>query len=210
MLHLRWANQLLWELAEAGLVKRSDFGPQLGVAEVVPVSAAGGPRPRALRPLTREVLADFIAVEQPSGFIEGQYARVTATLRQPEYPDSLYQLASRIVNEGMDHFNRFRDLAAVLREYPATDSPYQRAVAPGDPKQPDVRKALNLYRKILDELTKAYARGLVEDRAHIIAAREAMTDLNALADRLAAGGQGIPFFSEPPRPKEPSAGSGQR
>jgi len=195
MLHLRWANQLLWELADAGLIKRADFGPQLGVAAIVPVSAAGGPRPRALRPLTREVLADFIAVEQPSGFIEGQYARVTATLRQKEYPDTLYQLASRIVNEGMDHFNRFRDLAAVLREYPVNDPPYLRSIKLGDPKQADVRKALGLYQTIKDELTKAYARGLAEDRAHIVGARQAMTELSAVTDRLAAGGIGVPFFS---------------
>ena len=195
MLHLRWANQLLWELAEAGFVDRAKFGPQLGVSPTVPVSAAGGPRPRALRPLTRDVLADFVAVERPSGLIEGAYARVSATLRRKPYPDSLYQLASRIVNEGMDHFNKFRDLSAVLREYPTTDPPYLRAVQAGDPKQPGVKKALGLYRKILDELTRAYARGLPEDRAHIIVARQAMTDLGAMADDLASQGIGIPYFA---------------
>ena len=55
MLHLRWANQLLWELADARLIPPGKYGPQLGVAETIPVSAAGGSagRPRALRPLTR-------------------------------------------------------------------------------------------------------------------------------------------------------------
>ena len=55
MLHLRWANQLLWELADRRLIPPGKFGPQLGVAETIPVSAAGGStgRPRALRPLTR-------------------------------------------------------------------------------------------------------------------------------------------------------------
>jgi hypothetical protein len=194
MMHLRWANQLLWELAEHNLIRRAEFGPQLGVAPRIPTSAAGGPRPRALRPLTRVTLADFVAVEQPSGFIEGQYARVTATLRQKGYPDSLYQLASRIVYEGMEHFSRFRDVDLVLAQYPAGDPPYLRPLTLGDASNPDVQKALGLYRGILDNLKAAYATGSVQDRALIIRARQDMTDLNGVADQLGAKGVGIPFF----------------
>ena len=39
MLHLRWANQLLWELADRGLIPPGKYGPQLGVAETIPASA---------------------------------------------------------------------------------------------------------------------------------------------------------------------------
>ena len=42
MLHLRWANQLLWELADRRLIPPGKYGPQLGVAERIPVSAVGG------------------------------------------------------------------------------------------------------------------------------------------------------------------------
>jgi hypothetical protein len=196
MLHLRWANQLLWELADRRLIPPGKYGPQLGVAETIPVSAAGGGtgRPRALRPLTRQVLADFVAVEQPSGFIEGQYARVTATLRQPAYPDALYQLASRIVNEGMDHFERFRDIGLVLREYPKDTPPYLREITLASPGDPAVKDALFLYKSIIAELTTAYSTGRVEERAAIIQAREAMTKLNDVADTLGGKGIGIPFF----------------
>ena len=161
------------------------------------MSASGGPegRPRSLRALDRAVLADFVAVEQPSGFIEGQYARVTATLRGPEYPDALYQLASRIVNEGMDHFERFRDIGLILRQYPAETPPYLRAVTVGVPGDARVKDALELYRSIVAELTTAYSTGQIEERAAIIQAREAMTKLNALADKLAGEGVGIPFFA---------------
>jgi hypothetical protein len=196
MLHLRWANQLLWELADRRLIPPGKYGPQLGVAERIPVGATGGGagRPRALRPLTRTVLADFVAVEQPSGFIEGQYARVTATLRQPAYPDALYQLASRIVNEGMDHFERFRDIGLVLREYPEETPPYLRSITLARPDDPAVKDAVSLYHAIISELTTAYATGRVEERAAIIQARVAMTRLNDMADSLGARGIGIPFF----------------
>lgn len=196
MLHLRWANQLLWELADAGLIPPGKYGPQLGVAKTIPVSAAGGSagRPRALRPLARQVLADFVAVEQPSGFIEGQYARVTATLRQPAYPDALYQLASRIVNEGMDHFERFRDIGLVMRQYPETNPPYLRPITIARPDDPAVKDALTLYQTIISQLTTAYATGRVEERAAIIQARDAMTKLNDMADSLGARGIGVPFF----------------
>jgi hypothetical protein len=194
MLHLRWANQLLWEMADHGLIPPGVYGPQLGVAATVPVSASGKPRARALRPLTRAVLADFVAVEQPSGFIEGQYSRVTATLRQTQYPDALYQLASRIVNEGMDHFDRFRDIGLVLREYPAENPPYLRPIKLASRQDPQVKQALTLYQQIVTNLTRAYATGRVEDRAAIIAARQSMTELNAVADDLGHQGVGIPFF----------------
>jgi hypothetical protein len=197
MLHLRWANQLLWELAEAGLIPTGKYGPQLGVATTIPVSAVGGAagRARALRVLTQGVLADFVAVEQPSGFIEGQYSRVTATLRQPEYPAGLYQLASRIVNEGMDHYDRFRDIGLVMRQYPEKSPPYLREVTLAADGDPAVKDALALYQSIVAELTKAYSTGRIEERAGIVQARDAMTKLNAAADKLAAGGVGVPFFT---------------
>src|SRR5262249_36859867 len=46
-------------------------------------------RDAALRPLTPEVIDDFIAVEHPSAFIDGAYASVITTLRGSEYPSHL-------------------------------------------------------------------------------------------------------------------------
>jgi hypothetical protein len=195
MQHLRSANQILWELKDKGLIDPAKFGPSLGVSPTVPVSASGPPRPRQLRPLTPQTLADFVAVERPSGFIEGQYARAVATLRLKAvgYPETAYQLASRIANEGVEHFSRFRDIQAVMRQYSGT--PWLRAVTPGDPASPPVAAALAQYAKIVSELTEAYKTGSVADRVHITQARLAMTALNDMAEALAAKGIGVPYFS---------------
>ena len=194
MQHLRWANQLLWELKEGGLIDPTKYGPSLGVSATVPLSARGGQRRSSLRPLTRETLADFIAIERPSGQIEGQYARVVATLRQKEkgYPDTLFQLASRIVNEGQDHFNRFREIESVMRQY--RDTPWLRTIQKGVATDADVRKALDFYQEIVDNLKLAYATGSLTDRQHITAARIAMAKLDVASEDLAAQGIGVPFF----------------
>jgi len=194
MQHLRWANQLLWELKEHGLIDAAKYGPSLGVSSTVPVSSAGGSRPAALRPLTPDTLRDFIAVERPSGQIEGQYARVVATLRQNEkgYPDSLFQLASRIVNEGQEHFNRFREIESVMRQY--RDTLWLRTIRKGSMSNADVRQAIDLYHEIVCDLTAAYTTGSVTDRQHIIAARTAMTNLHEASEALAKQGLGMPFF----------------
>jgi hypothetical protein len=196
MQHLRSANQLLWELAEAQLIDRAEFGPSLGVAKWVPDSNKGRPRRAALRPLTLGVLLDFVAVERPSGTIEGAYARVVATLRRPEYPDSLYQLASRIVNEGQEHFLRFRDIELVMRQYDRdkNKTPWLRDVQLVAPSNAKVKPSLKLYKSIVDNLITAYATGSVTDRQHITEAREYMAKLDKLCDRLAAKGTGVPFF----------------
>jgi hypothetical protein len=194
MQHLRWANQLLWELREHQLIDPKKYGPSLGVSPTVPASDAGGPRPRALRPLTREVVKDFIAVERPSGQIEGQYARVVVTLRQDKqtYPESLFQLASRIVNEGQEHFLRFREIESVMRQYQGV--PWLRNIQLGQPDDPKVQQAIRLYGELVGNLRRAYATGSVTDRQHIITARTAMTNLQTLSETLAAQGIGIPYF----------------
>ena len=109
MRHLRWANQLLWTLANRGLIARRP--PALTPAATVPT--ADGERPRALRPLEAHVLADFVAVERPSGTLDGKYARVVATLAKG-YPATMLQLARQIVAEGMEHFTRFSEISKVL------------------------------------------------------------------------------------------------
>ena len=129
MRHMRWANQLIWTLEHDGMLTKN-IGPSLGVAPRVPVTddtsrppqlpqvPGGTPtRPTDLRPLLPEVLQDFISVEQPSGFLDGQYARVLATLREDKYPETLEQLAARIIADGMEHFSRFREVQVVLRKY---------------------------------------------------------------------------------------------
>lgn len=108
MQHLRWANQLLAGVAET-------IGKPYEPAVVppplfLPDDHGGWNQPAVLEPLTLAVLQTFVDVERSSAYNDGQYARVTATLRQNRFPSTLYQLASNIAEEGEEHFLHFRDL----------------------------------------------------------------------------------------------------
>jgi hypothetical protein len=209
MRHLRWVNQLIWTLEHDGMLSKK-VGPSLGVAERIPVAndksrppqlpQAKGPdknRLAELRPLQPAVLQDFISVEQPSGFLDGQYARVLATLRQAKYPESLEQLAARIIADGMEHFSRFREIQITLEKYTKPED-YLRPIQPAPADDLDGQKAVGIYQQILQQLGAAYARGDMEDAAHIAEARRLMFVLDDAAERLAERGFGVPFFPAPP------------
>ena len=242
MQHLRWDNELLWELRKAG--KISTYAPIVKPSEMVP-EGSGGPlrgaktrasitayvaaehktefrpsqlqapseaavaqfqaahggghagwRPRALRPLTPDVQQDFINIEHPSGFIDGAYARVVATLRLPgEYPPNLVGLAQRIVADGVQHESRFNTIKAALAPFDADD--YLRpAFNPGT--NPQVHTALTQRDDIIAALLAAYlaaANDHIADCAERIAnARAIMNELLIESERLAARNIGIPFF----------------
>lgn len=202
MEHLRAVNEMLWLLHDAKLLP--DFEPVLTPAEWVRISADGDRRRRMLRRLEPATLDDFIAVERPSGMIDGAYARVIATLRQPAYPKDLLQIGERIVADGTQHYEQFRDLQVVLQAYDGTVDgrpvyPYLREVEPGSAQQ--AAEALALYATIRAELTVGYQdmslRKFADAGQHVLAARAAMTKLLEVGDRLAAGHIGIPFW--PPR-----------
>ncbi|MBR8839079.1 MAG: hypothetical protein DSM106950_35040 [Stigonema ocellatum SAG 48.90 = DSM 106950] len=200
MRHLRWVNQLLWELDHAypRLLTKA-YGPALEVATQIPIGG-GHTRSRQLRPLNGSALADFIAVEAPSGGIDGQYARVIATLQQPQYPDTLYQLAGRIIADGVEHFSKFSEIEKVLRPYHRDQEPdgfkppYLRNITPAPTENSDTQQALDIYKGILQNLEAAYKKGDMEDAGNIISARQEMMNLNAIAKKLATQGFGIPFF----------------
>ena len=198
MRHLRWVNQLIWELDHTGITTQV-YGPALGVAACIPVGN-GRTRPRQLRPLTKLTLADFIAVESPSGGIDGQYARVLATLRHPEYPNSLYQLAGKIIADGVEHFSKFSEIATVLRFYQSESAgteivpPYLNNLTPAPSDNPDAQQAIAAYQQVLSNLTSAYAKGDMEDANYIVSARQEMIRLQTIAKKLATQGFGVPFF----------------
>jgi hypothetical protein len=143
--------------------------------------------------LTLAVLKDFIAVEKPSGTLDGAYARVLATLRQPKYPEPLKQLAERILADGMQHFTRFREIERVLAPFAAGNPPpYLQTVAQAS--KAAGKTAVDLYKAILADLENAYQSGDMEDAARIGSAREAMFALKNEADKLAKAGKGVPYF----------------
>jgi hypothetical protein len=220
MRHLRWANQLIWTLENDGLLTKR-VGPSLGVATRIPVApdktrpaqlpqlkSSGETRPADLRPLQPDVLQDFISVEQPSGFLDGQYAQVLATLREQKYPDTLEQLAARIVADGMEHYSRFREIQVVLQKYSKPDV-YLRDMQRAPQGDADGQAAVGIYHQILDDLRASYTTGNMEDAAHIAEARSLMFELNDKAEKLASRGFGVPYFPAPPPDRPPAAKKGR-
>ncbi|MGH4024117.1 MAG: ferritin-like domain-containing protein [Pseudonocardiaceae bacterium] len=193
MQHLRWVNHLLWGLAEA---TNRPYEPAIvPPARVLPAARGGAPRPAELAALTPDTLALFVDIERSSAFIDGQYARVTATLRRPGYPPHLYQLASNIATEGEEHYLNFRDLQHVLGPYGRQEPVYLRPVSPADPAEPQVAQALAVYRQITDLLVTGYRFGDQQNGRALAQARALMFDLQDRAEDLAKRGHGIPFLA---------------
>ena len=204
MTHYRWAHQLLWLLQDEGLVAPvTDPGIQL--AQRVPRPDELGPAHRgfrnaALRPLTPELLADLIAVERPSGYIDGAYGKLVSTLRQPKYPQHLYELAAKIDGDGMGHYKNLLEVQRVLDKYvqlDATDA-YLRPLRVGT--FAETADALEHYREILVNVQQTYAsipQGEFRAAgATASCARDQMTYLQEKGEVLARQGIGLPFFAE--------------
>ena len=218
MVHLRLANQLLWELYEAGLVVDPPYKPVLEPAQRIPAPMPRGESPydatssspppgdgwqwrrRSLRPLTLDVLDDFIAIEHPDAAIDVSYQRVAATLRLPIYPPHLYPSAQRILNDGNDHYGRFRDIRRLVEStYASAPAPaYLRPVDIGTTTQ--ARAALDAYDAIRTKLKDAYAdeaqNHVAASAPFVLAARQSMHTLLEIGEELAAGGVGIPFWTD--------------
>ena len=198
MLHLRWANELLWRLYQEKLIE-GHYEPILIPASEIPLPPKNirPPRPFAMRRLDPQTLNDFIDVEQPSGIIDGEYARVIATLRgDPKYPQQMQQLAERIANDGMDHERHFRDMRAVLSRLPGEDS-YLRQMDRADPADPAIADATKLFRVIKRELAASFKGGaagdLTEMGKRLNVARTHMDLVLAETDTLALRGVGFPY-----------------
>lgn len=198
MTHLHWDNQILWELDRAGFFPPGkQYAPVLQPARTLP-----GGRPRALRRLTSDALDDFVAIEHPrTGFIDTAYARVVATLRQPEYPRHIYELAARIDTDGVEHYNRFRDVRQVLSKTYAGASPpypYLRDVKVGTSEQ--AHEAIALLGDILSRLEDAYRAqaegGFAEGGQLVQQSRQLMKELQRTGEDLARSGIGIPFWQD--------------
>ena len=192
MRHMRWANQVLWSLTNAGVLTRPLALPALAVALSIPIGGGRPPRPRELRSLTPETLQSFIDGEAPSGGIDGLYARAVATLTYQPYPPGLREIASQIIADGVNHYSRFREMQVLLRPFEARA--YLRPVVLASTDQPDVAPALTLYQGILTDLAVAYRFGDPEDANHIVYARQRMMLLDTAAETLAQSGTGLPFF----------------
>ncbi|MFM0670229.1 ferritin-like domain-containing protein [Paraburkholderia sediminicola] len=196
MQHLRWVNQLLADIAASDLIRGWQYVPAVRPPALVIPAAGRVPEQHAmLAPLDGKLIELFISIEEPSGYIDGRYARATATLLRPEYPRHLYEAASTIARDGEQHFLKFRDIALIARGYGNTQPPYQRPVKPGDPADPAVKSALDLYVKIADGLFKGYTPGPIDNRVSLAEARKLMFDLDQAAEALALKNIGVPYLT---------------
>lgn len=194
MRHLGLVNELLRRLAGLGL--GPPYTPALGVATEVfrpTPEHPDGTRPRALRPLTVDAVDDFVAVERPSGGLEGRYARVRATLRQRKYrSNELFDVATRIVEDGVDHFGIFTRMRAIVDVYDQSPPAYLRPdFSLGPPDNALVARATRAQSEVVTLLTEGYGG----DEPQVGQARRTMLNLEALIEECAGEGLGVPFFS---------------
>lgn len=197
MTHMRWDNQILWLLHRAGhYPKGTAYKP---VIRPVPKDRADPPR--SLQRATLGVIQGFVDIERPRRAIDTEYARLVHALRQGggSYPEGLYELAVRIDSDGLQHFQKFRDVALILSRYAADESLFLRPITLAGPDDDSVAPALALVDQIVDALTEGYAAEAADDmrgaEAANLSSRTAMRDLMAEWDRLARDGIGLPIFA---------------
>lgn len=159
-------------------------------------------RPRQLRRATQCVLAEFVEVERPEGHLDTEYAKLAGLLRTSKepYPEGLYQLAVRIDSDGMQHYQKFRDVKRFLAPYARQEALYLRPIKVGDPDSKKVKPAVDKIRDALDALREAYLieaemGDMPKANAKIKEARDAMHALNTKALELARENIGVPFFA---------------
>jgi hypothetical protein len=156
-------------------------------------------RPATLRPLTQNVVEDFIAVEHPSAYIDGAYARVVATLRDATYPPHMAELALRIVGDGVQHETRFREIRAALSPFFNNPNPIYLRKNFRQGTKTEARSATAPLQVIKESLRSAYVAAadnqFSQSVGKIAKAREAMDQLRQVAENLGDTKQiGIPFF----------------
>lgn len=189
MRHFRWVNESLILLSRPPNIGRADrIHRQLD-------------RPFALEPLTPAQLDWFIEVERPSqsiaAGIDGMYVRLLTTIdhRPDLFPerDRLVHLLKLIINEGVDHFQRF----TAVKEQLAGLTPAQYLRPLDRPADELARGLLELsnqyYAVLLDALSASFA---LSDRAGgtlLEQSRRAMFNLHETNHMLASRGVAPPF-----------------
>ncbi|WP_299785062.1 ferritin-like domain-containing protein [uncultured Marivita sp.] len=206
MTHLRWVNQTLWLIHKA-YPRLGPYKPCLTAAKTISEPDPATPdiektRDRRLCRATQVVLQGFVDVERPDGPLDTEYVNLVGLLRESKepFPEGLYQLAVRIDSDGMQHYQKFRDVMRFLAPYAEQEALYLRPIKEGNATSPEVKPALDQIRTALDGLAEAYAieaelGDMPKANAKIKEARDAMHRLNDIALGLARKNIGVPFFA---------------
>ncbi|MGQ0773926.1 MAG: ferritin-like domain-containing protein [Pseudonocardiales bacterium] len=189
MRHFRWVNEALFALSRP---------PNVGRAERIHRQLD---RPFTLEPLTAQQLDWFIEIERPSqsteSGIDGMYVRLLVTIdRRPDlFPerDRLVHLIKLIINEGIDHFQRFTAVKEQLSGL--TPEQYLRPLdRPADEFGRDLAELSDQnYAVLLDALSATFALGDRAGGALLEQSKRAMFSLHETNHALAARGVAPPF-----------------
>ncbi|MGH3915933.1 MAG: ferritin-like domain-containing protein [Pseudonocardiaceae bacterium] len=189
MRHFRWVNEALVLLSRPPNIGRADrIHRQLD-------------RPFVLKPLTADQLDWFLEIERPSQSIatgiDGMYVRLLTTIdRRPDlFPerDRLVHLLKLIINEGIDHFQRFTAVKEQL-----TGLAPERYLRPlNRPADQLARGLIELsnqnYAVLLGALSASFTLGDRAGGALLEQSRRAMFSLHETNHVLAARGVAPPF-----------------
>jgi hypothetical protein len=195
MRHLKAVNGLLLhEHQVSGAV--GAFQPVLGVATVIP--GAGGMRVPSMsfRPLTAQVLEDFVQIEAPSKSVDALYGRILATYQRAGR-DTQAATVAQIMAEGADHFASFRVIQELLGRHQESEYllPVSIPVA-GDGRLTTLQQR---YETMLDHFFKGYSVGVPPGSTEIAAARSIMLGSRGVegACEALAAQRVLPVFAIP-------------
>lgn len=190
MRHLRWVNEILGVLGRPIVLDPPT--EELVIQEETRTTFR-------LEPLNQAQLDWFIKVEEtsadlnPQG-IDGMYVRLHQTIldeKEDPYPqaDRLSHLIKLIIDEGVDHFERFKKVKAHLAGFSETE--YLRTLTQ-DPTDPLDQRLLELgdlnYAVLLGTLKDSLGGGDTSGGIEIEHSRQAMANFHEVNHLLAARG----------------------
>ena len=195
MRHLREVNGVLFDLHQRSGAA-GPFSPALGIATVLRGTAGFPDRAPTFRPLTPEVMDEFVRVEAPSLTIDGLYSSLLATfVRDGE--DDLADTIRSVMADGSEHFATFKAMQEWLgRHAPGAYLRPVRRVQPGDPVLATLQQR---YERVLDLLFEGYRRGVPLGTSRVNSARTGMLGpqgIDGACEDLARSGV-LPVFAVP-------------
>lgn len=210
MRHFRWVNEMLIEFGQPWVLDRATV---IGI-DFPEMTKPGFNRKFELKPLTRETLDWFIAVEKASpdhnvGTIDGMYTRILVSIEQgpefqaePDERDRLAHFVKLIIDEGVDHYHRYLRVENALDGIP--ESEYLRVIGPPKPAA-DPNSDIGMlqvvadasYKVLLQALDFVFQQGTRQRGAMLEAARRGMYNVDEACRSLSERGQGALFQIAP-------------
>jgi hypothetical protein len=177
MRHLRVVNEVLSLLPSSS----ARATPALQVSTRVPTLVSGKPsfRSKQWRPLTAQVLDDFVEIESAAHAIDQLYSNIMATFHLRGY-HQLESVIASIIADGEDHLETFQFMREWLTPFSEVE------IVRPDLSVPEVDEPVHqtfqeAYRTILADLYVGYATGLPGGATEVNEARQKMVEFRGLA-----------------------------